>query len=192
MPGEALRRTEGRHQLAEQPPQGGAFGQVVVRRRRAVCVDVVHALQPAPGQRFGHGAVRPLARLGRSGLVVGVVGVGVPRKAAVGAHARFFARKDDISRPFAQIQPCARGVERAAPLPVENRERVESVEREAAQCVGASGHDIIGHVVFEQQGSGDDGVRGRRAGRADGRRVTRDAAVLRDPAGAVGAVVPRH
>jgi len=25
-----------------------------------------------------------------------------------------------------------------------------------------------------------------------GRRVTRDAAVLRDPAGAVGAVVPRH
>lgn len=124
--------------------------------------------------------------------MIGVVGIGISRQAAVGAHAGPFVREDEVTRPFAQVQPGARGVERAAGFPVEHRERVEAVERETAEGIRAPGHHIVGHAAPEQQGAGDDGVCGRRAGRADRRRVTSDAAVAGDPLRAVGTVVPRH
>ena len=122
--------------------------------------------------------------------MVGVVGVGEPCHVAVGAVSRLpGALEHHVGGPFTQVEPRARGVEGAAGLLVENHQRLEAVEREAAQGVASACHHAVGHAVAQQPCGQADGVGRRRAGGAERRGESVDGAAAGNGQRAVGAVV---
>ena len=77
----------------------------------------------------------------------GVAGIAVAREYGLWLHSAFFRTlfglHDEVCRAFAEIQTCTCGVERTAPLGVENHQRVKSVEVKLGDALAAAyDHDI--------------------------------------------------
>ncbi len=120
------------------------------------------------GQRFLHCYVGTVP-VGRGGcLMESVAGIAITVEPGQWFHPTFHGRgcpfEDDIGCSFAEIEPGACGVERTAGFPVEDHQRIESVEMEPGETFASACDYDVGHSAADHVGTDDDGVSGRRTG----------------------------
>ena len=198
VPGERFRGGDGRDGVPEDPPDGDSFRQVVVVGAGTVSVDIADVPQIEAGnifrsglQRVAHRQERSVAVGRRSGLVVGVVGVGVSGEFTERRPAaqRLFRFQHKESGSFAEVQAGAAFVERPAMVFVEDHQGVEAVEGELRQRIAPAGQHPVEEAVVDQPGPEHDRVGGGGAGGADGAHHIAKSQPGRDLLGAVAAVV---
>ena len=154
--------------IPEHPFERGTFRGVVVRRPRAVRIDILNVsrLQTSLAQGLGHRQKGALPFLGGRGLVERVATVGIA--ADVGQRIRGILFQHDKSRTFSQVQTGPRFIEGTATLPVQNHQGIEAIQVVTAQRFGTAGDHQVHFIVLEHFGSQHHRIQGRGAGRADG------------------------
>ena len=130
-------------------------------------IDIVYigGFQSRPGKGLAHSQESPFTILGRSGLVECIAGISKAGKpgqglysALDGAVGRF---QNQISRPFAQIESGAGGIERTARLPVQDHQGIKAVQVVAAQAFAASHNHPFALSGTDKIGAKDNGIGGR-------------------------------
>ena len=77
-----------------------------------------------------------------------IVSIGKPIQKAIRLTCCIFSPfQNQIGRSFAEIQPGPTLVKRATGGRIQNHQRFESIQREAAQRIGSTGHHSIRHTM---------------------------------------------
>ena len=151
--------------VPENAHQGTAFSQVVVWSPGRVGIDIVDVAR-SNSRHFKcirHRQKCPVAVFGCGGLVEGITAVSVARDIGK-SPTPGIPFEHDKGRSLTQIESCASFVKRTAMLLVENHQRIESVEMEAAQGFRTAGNHNIRFVVTQHFGAKHHGIKCRGAG----------------------------
>ena len=173
--------------LAEHAAEAARLGDVVLRRRRPVRVDVIDLVgvdagvaqreaddrRHRPALRLRRGRMKRLARQ----RVAGELRVDAARRG--GARASRFSEHED-ARAFADVHAGAAAIERPARRRIHQPQQVEPAEGQPRERIGAAGERGVGAARANRFDGPADRDRARRAGGDDARARPLEAEALGD------------